>query len=133
MRPITASDLMNPEILSVPLDMGLLELARFLVDSEISGAPVADDEGRLVGVVSVVDLTRALARLAPEELSQQKVADVMSPGVVWVREEAPVSEVAELMLERHLHRVLVRRGLDTVGIVSTSDVLGLLVDEPRED
>ncbi len=132
MRPITASDLMNPEILSVPLDMGLLELARFLVASEISGAPVADAEGRLVGVVSVVDVTRALARLIPEELSQQTVADVMSHGVVWVREEAPVSELAELMLERHLHRVLVHRGLETVGIVSTSDVLGLLIDEPRE-
>ncbi len=132
MRPITASDLMNPEILSVPLDMGLLELARFLVASEITGAPVADAEGRLVGVVSVVDVTRALARLVPEELSQQTVADVMSHGVVWVREEAPVSELAELMLERHLHRVLVHRGLDTVGIVSTSDVLGLLIDEPRE-
>lgn len=132
MRPITASDLMNPEILSVPLDMGLLELARFLVASEITGAPVADAEGRLVGVVSVVDVTRALARLVPEELSQQTVADVMSHGVVWVREEAPVSELAELMLERHLHRVLVHRGLETVGIVSTSDVLGLLIDEPRE-
>ena len=56
MRPITASDLMNPEVLTVHTDMTVRELASFLIDNEISGAPVADPEGRLVGVVSVVDI-----------------------------------------------------------------------------
>ena len=47
---------MNPNVLVVQEDMTVEELARFLVESEISGAPVVDPEGRLVGVVSVTDL-----------------------------------------------------------------------------
>jgi predicted transcriptional regulator len=46
MRPITAADLMNPEVLSVPDDMTLSDLAAFLLDNEITGAPVADRRGR---------------------------------------------------------------------------------------
>ena len=56
MRPITASDLMNPEVLTVHDDMTVRELAAFLIENEISGAPVADAEERLVGVVSLVDV-----------------------------------------------------------------------------
>jgi CBS domain-containing protein len=46
-----------------------------------------------------------------------------------VPEDATVSEVASLMLKGHLHRVLVTRGEKVLGIISTSDLLGLLVDE----
>ena len=59
MRPINARDLMNPVPLTVSETMSIGELATFLTDNEISGAPVVDHEGRLVGVVSVVDLARA--------------------------------------------------------------------------
>ena len=56
MRPITAADLMNPEVLTVPENMTVRELARYLTDNEITGAPVEDVNGKLVGVVSVVDI-----------------------------------------------------------------------------
>ena len=74
MRPITASDLMNPEVLTVQTGMTVRELASFLIDNEISGAPVADSEGRLVGVVSLRDLMR-VASIQP----------VVAPGTI----EAP--------------------------------------------
>ena len=56
MRPITAGDLMNPEILTVDIDMTVRELASFLVENEISGAPVRNREERIVGVVSLFDI-----------------------------------------------------------------------------
>ena len=56
MRPITAADLMNPEVLTVPQNMTIRELARYLTDNQITGAPVEDLVGKLVGVVSVVDI-----------------------------------------------------------------------------
>ena len=65
MRPITASDLMNPEVLTVRDDMTVRELAAFLIENEISGAPVADAEERLVGVVSLVDVAAVASGEGP--------------------------------------------------------------------
>lgn len=157
MREIRASDLMNSEVLTVPETMSVKDLAAFLVDNEISGAPVVDDEGKLVGVVSVVDVAAAATEQADiatdrgkpefylrdleEAYSEEEirdlhiegeglqVADIMTPAIYSVEEDAKVSEVAETMLKGHLHRLLVTRDDEIVGIISTSDLLGLLVDE----
>ncbi|HUO86782.1 MAG TPA: CBS domain-containing protein [Thermoanaerobaculia bacterium] len=154
MRPITAADLMNPDVLTVPDDMSVRDLARFLVDNDITGAPVEDDAGRLVGVVSVFDIARLLGEDEDDfELEEGEgerangasdddgldeaggdedellVEDIMTPAVWSVTEEATVPEVASLMLKEHLHRLLVVREEEPVGIISTSDLLGLLMDE----
>ncbi len=164
MRPITASDLMNPEVLTVQEDMTVRELASFLLENEISGAPVADAEGRLVGVVSLVDIA-AVASVAsgasgasgedrrgtegagffgpdwddgldeedmedlPADQEGLRVADIMTPQIYSVLEDATVSEIASLMLKGHLHRLLVTREDRAIGIITTSDLLGLLVGE----
>ncbi len=157
MRPITAADLMNPEVLTVPEDMTVRELARYLVDNQITGAPVEDESGRLIGVVSVVDIAAVASdsgnvstdrsspdfyvrgwedKVTSEEIRDFRVdnedllvGEIMTPTVYSVGEDAPVSEVASIMLRGHLHRVLVTRDERPVGIVSTSDLLGLLVEE----
>jgi CBS domain-containing protein len=155
MRPITASDLMTPGVLTVLDDMTVRELAGFLMENEISGAPVADAQGRLVGVVSLADIAAAAsgeARGTGEEgssffgrdwkddgleeedvedlpLDGVSVADIMNPRIYSVREDATVPEIASLMLNGHLHRLLVTREDRAVGIITTSDLLGLLVGE----
>lgn len=142
MRTITAEDLMNPEILTVREDMPVRELASFLMDNEITGAPVEDRDGELVGVVSVVDIARAAAGqgggearsltdadrevLPGEELL---VRDIMTPEVFAIPEDAPVSEIATTLVDNHLHRLLVTRDGQPAGIVSTSDLLGLLIED----
>jgi CBS domain-containing protein len=153
MRKLCAADLMNSEVLTVNEEMTVGDLADYLTGNEISGAPVVDDEGRLVGVVSLVDVVTASRdggkdgspefylrdrpdRYSPEELRELSdhdenttVGEIMTPSVYSVEEDASVSEVASLMLRAHLHRVLVTREGELVGIISTSDLLGLLVDE----
>lgn len=153
MRLITAADLMNPRILTVREDLTVRELANVLVENEISGAPVEDGSGKLVGVVSLTDIAAALAddeeteggdyfvsewedgmsREEIEELgldeAELTVADIMTPEVFTVREDTPVSEIAEAMIQNHVHRILVTREDRAVGIISTSDLLGLLVEE----
>lgn len=156
MRPITASDLMNPRVLTVQQGLTVPELAHFLVANDISGAPVEDGSGKLVGVVSLNDIAEVLADeededgerggdffasewdegLSPEEIdelpadaTELTVADIMTPDVFTVGEETPVSEIAEAMIANHIHRLLVTREDRVVGIISTSDLLGLLVEE----
>ena len=157
MRALTAKDLMNPQVLAVPETMTVRELAAFLVDNEISGAPVEDSEGRLVGVVSFTDVGLAAsegaaperARSSPdyfvrgwedsasaEELrgfhvedGDMTVREIMTPAVYSVAEDTPVAELAETMIDGHIHRLLVTRDGKVVGIVSASDLLGLLIEK----
>ena len=155
MRLITAADVMNPRVLAVPSHWTLPELTDFLVQHEISGAPVTDGEGRLLGVVSVTDLAAAFSELReggrkqssdffrvpwpegplntlaglPRDGGPLTVRDIMTPEVFTVPEDAPVAELAETLIEERVHRLLVTREGRVVGIVSTSDLLGLLVEE----
>jgi|CXWL01.1.fsa_nt_gi predicted transcriptional regulator len=133
MREITASDLMNPEVLTVPDTLTVRELARFLVDNDITGAPVIDREGRMIGVVSVVDVAEAVAggesAFGVDRADDVRVADLLHPGVYTVAEEAGVAEIAKLLLEKHIHRLVVIRDERPVGVVSTSDLLGLLFED----
>ena len=154
MRPITAADVMNPRVLAAAAEWALPQLADFLIEHQISGAPVVDAAGRLLGVVSVTDIAGALAaegagarrsdywKLAwPEGPSRETLADlaargvrlsvrdIMTPEVYTVAEDTPVAELAETLVEEHVHRLLVLREEKVVGIVSTSDLLGLLIEE----
>ena len=157
MRPITAGDLMNPEVLTVREDMTVRELARYLTDNQITGAPVEDSDGKLIGVVSVVDIAGVASdagnvrtdrsspdfyvrgwedKITPEEIRDFRVdnedlpvGEIMTPPVFSEGEAATVAEIATVMLRGHLHRLLVTRDERPVGIVSTSDLLGLMVEE----
>ncbi len=154
MRTIAAREVMNEQVLAVQDTMSVHELATFLVDHEISGAPVEDAEGKLVGVVSTTDLARAASEGGnePQRDSHQffhgwesvdgvdpddfadlhiehenlRVRDIMTPTVFAVEADAPVSHVARSMLDAHLHRLLVIDDRKVVGIISTSDLLRLL-------
>lgn len=158
-RTITVQDVMNPDVITVRDDMTLQEAALFLVEHQISGAPVEDSEGRLIGVVSFTDIARAAAEMpqldAPppepaarlpeyftrlwEEPAEAEslpdppaagvaVRDIMTPELYSVAEKEPVSVAARLMLDAHIHRLLVTHGHKVTGIVTTSDLLRLLVE-----
>jgi predicted transcriptional regulator len=149
-----AGDLMSEEILTVDADMTTGELARYLIDAEISGAPVVDGQGHLIGVVSMTDIGRNLAEspgldppqssgfyrdvspdLTLEDLGQRFVEeravivrDVMTPVIHQVPVTATVPEVARIMVEQHIHRLVVTRGKEPVGIIAGMDLLRLLAE-----
>lgn len=154
---ITARELMSREVATVEPETSLSELATFLEDRGISGALVREQDGRPVGVVSVSDISSAetLAGRRPEtaasragfyaqsweaelddndleemriEESELTVGDIMTPEVVSVPIDATVAEIASAMLEQHIHRVFVREGEAIVGLISTTDLLGLLAE-----
>lgn len=152
----TAAELMTREVLTVRDNMTVSELASFLLRHEVTGAAVVNQAGRLTGVVSLVDIAgtaseessvvRSTARpsyfvrgweeafdedeLLELDIEEEGplVRDIMNPATYTVEEETPVADVARMMLDGHIHRVLVTRGEEIVGIVTTSDLLRLLVD-----
>ena len=156
MKAMVARDVMNPDLLAVPIGMTARELADFLTEHEITGAPVVDEAGRFVGVVSVTDVaeareTAALVgdssdpdrelrgwedRLSPEDLRPLRVSnesptvgEIMTPTVYTVPEETPVAEMARTMVAGRIHRLFVTRRGEIVGIVTSLDLLKLLIPE----
>jgi CBS domain-containing protein len=145
---LLARDIMKTDVVSVPTNMDLRDLAKLLLEKGITGAPVVDDEGRLAGVISQTDLVyynltrgdelvldshfyhsaRVEGRHVPagfqfEDFNSGCVADVMTPVVHSVTEQAKVESVARLMTRNHIHRVIVRRGQTVAGVISALDVL----------
>jgi CBS domain-containing protein len=143
-----ARDIMNREVISVPRTMDLRELGKLFLERGITGAPVVDEVGKLVGVISQTDLVyynltrgdelvldshfyqnaRVEGQRVPtgfqiEDFNTGVVADVMTPIVHSVPETATVDAVARMMLRKHIHRVIVRRGRGVAGIISALDVL----------
>lgn len=137
----TAKDLMQKRVVSVKPGMLVHELAKLLDEKRISGAPVVDHDGHLIGVVSKSDLVHhelegadvyadSAAKLPrgfhEEAPDRTTVADIMTPAVIEAREDAPARDLAKLMRRRRIHRVFITRGRRLMGIVTTLDLLKLV-------
>jgi predicted transcriptional regulator len=146
----SVKDLMNPDIMTVADEMTTDELARYLIEREISGAPVVDSQGHLIGVVSMTDIGRNMAEPSDfvpsrgsnfyrddpvdlEDLGQRfveeravTVRDVMTPVIHQVPVTASVAEVARIMVEQHIHRLVVTQGKEPVGIITSMDLLKMI-------
>jgi predicted transcriptional regulator len=149
-------DLMSPDIMTVADDMTTDALARYLTEREISGAPVVDSQGHLVGVVSMTDIGRSMAEpsevessrssgfyrdveadVSLEDLGQRyveqqavTVRDVMTPVIHQVPVTASVAEAARLMVDQHIHRLVVTQGKEPVGMITSLDLLKTLAERP---
>jgi CBS domain-containing protein len=156
---------MTRKLITVNPALTLQDLAALFDRKKISGAPVVDDLGVIVGVVTKTDLTRARAQgdslvdlfyrsatgviggdsflddeyspygvgsdlefddMTRESLTELRVADVMNRNVYTTSAETDLRHVAEEMLDRRVHRLVVVDGGRFVGIVSTTDLLQAL-------
>ncbi|MFS8115738.1 CBS domain-containing protein [Rhizobium jaguaris] len=136
-------DVMKQRIIKVSPDNSVKQAAELMLANHISGVPVIDDEGQLVGLITEGDLLRrselghrAVAddSLSPEERAKTyiksnawKVADVMSRNPVSVEEDTPLARVANLMQEHGIKRLPVMRAGAMVGIVSRADLLQAII------
>ncbi|MBM4298684.1 MAG: CBS domain-containing protein, partial [Deltaproteobacteria bacterium] len=84
---------------------------------QISGAPVAGKNGKIVGVVSEADIVAKKGKT---------VSDIMSKKIISVSEETPVEELAQLMTTHAIKRLPVMNGDKVVGIVSRADIVSAI-------
>lgn len=143
---MNAADVMTRSILSVTPDASLIEAIRLMLDNHVSGLPVIDDAGQLVGILTEGDLLRrgetgterqrsrwleilmGPGRLASEYVRThgRKIDDIMTREPVSVAPEAPLDEIVELMERHRIKRVPVLDGDKLIGIVSRADFLRAL-------
>jgi CBS domain-containing protein len=126
-----AVDIMQKDILAVSPELPAESLEEFFATEDISGAPVQDERGQIVGIVSKTDLVRAFSGRDESEVNDAgrealTVEDIMTRDVVTVSPDDEVGAVVQRMLDGRLHRVLVARNNELLGIITTFDLLELL-------
>ena len=152
--PFKATDLMTCDVAVVHPETSLADAVMLMASRHISGMPVVDDGGHVIGMLCEGDLIRwheqyserelrwldLLAEgyeLAPEFLDairdqRRKVRSVMSNGVVAVSEQTSARDVARLMHDKNIKRVPVLNDGKLVGIVARSDLVRALAAKLRE-
>jgi CBS-domain-containing membrane protein len=112
---VKVHEIMTPNVFSVTEDVPVREVAQVLDRYRISGLPVCDGQGHMVGLISEFDLiAKPDARTAGE---------AMTRDVISVMEDTSVDEVRFLLVHRRIKRVPVLRGQKLVGIVSRADLV----------
>lgn len=112
-----ATDIMTKDIITVAPTMTVKQLANTLIKNQVSGAPVAGKNGKIIGVVSEADIVAKKGK---------DVKSIMSKKVISVREDASVEEIAQIMTTHSIKRVPVMRGDEVVGIVSRADIVSAI-------
>jgi CBS domain-containing protein len=111
---VEARDIMTTDVITFTPDMSIGEVVDELLRHRIHGAPVVDRTGQIVGMISLMDLAARPGK---------QVRDVMSPEPVSASEDAPVEELAGMMLDQMVRRIPITRGGRVVGLVSASDII----------
>ena len=145
---LVCRDVMTGHVITVAPDCSLSELCRVLAEDDISGAPVVDHRGDLIGIVSKTDVLRDLlsGRLAAglpgstlnflgladamsgaaensEDETFGQVADFMTDEVETVTPDTPITVAARTMTSNRIHRLVVVDRGQVVGIITSLDLL----------
>ena len=119
----TVSDYMVTDMVTLSPDMSVHAARHLLVAHKISGAPVVDERGNLVGMLTERDIIGAVFRATYYHDPGSRVADCMTVEVETIEAETEVEEAAELFLKSRLRRFPVVSKTRMVGLISRRDVL----------
>jgi CBS domain-containing protein len=112
-----ARDIMTSNVCTIRPEASAQEAAQLLSQKRISGLPVVNPDGKIIGIVTEADI---ISKVNQEGLL---VADIMSHEVIAVDEETSVSEIASLLTKQRIKRVPVVQKGRLVGIVSRADIV----------
>jgi len=146
-----AHQIMTKPVITVEPDTTIVEAANIMLKQHISGLPVVDAAGALVGIVSQGDFLRrseigtgrrrgrwlkfllGSGRSAIEFVGEhgRKISEIMSPSPVTVTEDTPLEDIADLMEKRNIKRLPVLRDGKLVGIVTRTNLLQAVADLAR--
>ncbi len=143
---LTAKEIMSRNVTTVTEDTSVRELASILASHKISGAPVVNDQGEIIGVVTENDLIdqnkkvhiptvmaildsfiflESPGRLEKElkKMTGTQVKDIYSSELVTVQEDTPLDELATVMAEKKIHTLPVLAGKKLVGVIGKTDII----------
>ncbi len=148
-RVVRAKDIMQKEVVTVRPETSVEDAGRLFIEKDISGAPVLDDGGNLVGIVTENDLIRkekrfhiptiirifdafipleSDARVEQEirKMAATTVGEICTTKVITISEDTDLYEIATIMAEKNVHLLPVMKEGEIVGIVGKKDLIRAL-------
>lgn len=122
----TVKDYMSSNLITFTPDMDVLDAIQKLLKNRITGAPVVDEHGNLIGTLSEADCMQVVVHSAYNQSRGGKIEDYMSQDVMTVDVDASIVDVAELFAKHRIRSVPVVDDVDMVGVISRVDVLKAL-------
>jgi CBS domain-containing protein len=134
-------DIMTTDVITISPETTLKEVGEILKRNRVSGLPVVDKDGAVVGVITLTDMLRILdqiyhwkeiERRVPEiklsdmfekEKAEAKVKSIMTKEVLVLDESAPIEEVMRLMFDRKVHTIPVTRNGKLIGVIGKRDLI----------
>jgi CBS domain-containing protein len=147
-----AADVMVSNVITVGVNASIGEVAAILLNNHISAAPVVDEKGELIGIVSEGDLIRRpeigtakrhswwLELISNKWASateyikshSRKVADVMTRDVITAKPDTPLGDIASMLERNRIKRVPIVEGGKLVGLVSRANILQALASATKK-
>ncbi|MGO9315787.1 MAG: CBS domain-containing protein [Syntrophobacteraceae bacterium] len=126
MRDLKAANVMVSPIVSARVNTSARDVALQLLAGRYSGMPVTDDEGKILGIITELDLLDAVA--AGKNLTRTPVEAIMTNNPITADADTPISQVLAKMREAHILRIPISEGGKLVGIVTRYDILKSQID-----
>jgi CBS domain-containing protein len=119
-------DHMDTEVYTVHPDTEILDAVGFLLEHRVTGAPVVDPAGQLVGMLTETDCLRLIATGADADRPRGTVADFMTTAVTTISPDTDVYYAAGLFLHQHFRRFPVIEAGRLVGAITRFDILRVI-------
>jgi CBS domain-containing protein len=119
-------EIMTPAVQAIHRDKSIREAEGIFVTQNISGAPIEDGLGNLVGFVSKTDIIRFDS--TGEDPTYTRLHEIANPKLVTIDASVPINEAAQKMLQEHIHHLVVMEAESMVGVLSAFDFVRLAAE-----
>ncbi len=124
-------DIMTSKVRTLHRDTVISDVEKVFLTNKISGAPLVDDTGTAVGFVSKSDISRFDS--TGDDPFYARAHEIANPNVITAEPSASIMEAAQLMLDEHVHHLVVMDGQDIVGVLSAFDFVRVVASASGDD
>ncbi len=127
---LRARDIMNPDVITVKKDTPIFEAVKLLVENNISGLPVVEDDMTLTGILSEKDVVELF--YDSEQAANKTVEDYMTYPAVYFEDNNALLNICDFLAKNIFRRIPVTSNGKLVGIISIQDILNAILRLRRE-
>ena len=129
---MNAADLMSPQVIVAKQNTNAEAISARLLAGEFNGVPVVDDNGAVTGIVTAIDILKAIRNDSNRKLNAMVAKDIMTPNPSVVKKDTPVEDIIDIMIQKEIVLVPVvedNNNNKLVGVVARLDIIRQKLNE----
>ena len=125
MDEILVRDIMTRGVVTAQYSLNLHEIAEMMSEDSLSCVVIVDQSDEAAGIISCLDLVKAFSEKSTADIERITAEELMTPHIVEAYPDMNLKEVANIMVSKNVHRVIVLSpvGRKPVGVLSDSDIV----------